>query len=233
MRSCRRLSPADCTTVTIIAEPRNPLTEVTLSNLHFKNRVTHFEPAYAKVHKISTTCLCPFPQTLFLDVDIVILNATRLFRGFGTMGEAAISARRDFDNNETNLGAETTLVPSSFPEMNSGIIFMQCPQARPIMTAWLENYMSGKIALLGEGDSASQVAIPQIRDQMSFRVTLYQHRDQYKELERPLAFGCKAVGDTFKHLGKHFPAHCNTGHYSGRGHDKERKYSNLSVADFQ
>ena len=91
----------------------------------------HFRKVSLREHKIASIAACPYPRTLYLDNDVVILNASSMFSWFDRMGSAALSARRDLKFAVANNFAVTPLVPDSFPELNSGARRPSSPAATP------------------------------------------------------------------------------------------------------
>ena len=90
-----------------------------------------FRRVSLREHKIASIAACPYPRTVYLDNDVVILNASSMFSWFDRMGSAALSARRDMAKGVANTFAVTPLVPDSFPELNSGARRPSSPAATP------------------------------------------------------------------------------------------------------
>jgi hypothetical protein len=146
-----KLLPPNCTSVDFallpLKEPRRP-------------------GAYgARIDRVSAVHTCPFAETLALDNDIHILNASRVLGWFDHLkSSTSISGIRAPVG--VPKGHETKRVPSSFGEINGGVLFLRCPRVQPILDSWLSE-LQHKTSKDGH-------------DQMPLRISVYKHRGSFE-----------------------------------------------------
>ena len=112
--------------------------------------------------KVSAIQRCPYSETLYLDNDVWLRNASRLLGWFDRLGNRTLISGRRTPAGVTP-GLDTPQVPSSFPEINSGTLFLRCPQSRLITDNW-RTYLETK----GHNSLG--------RDQKALRIAMYEQR---------------------------------------------------------
>lgn len=83
---------------------------------------------------------CPFDETIYVDNDISIRDATAVFdKGFGGM-PASVAVGVTIAGMCVPPGHELPDVPPDFCERQGGVLFLRCPTSRPLMHEWLTTF---------------------------------------------------------------------------------------------
>jgi hypothetical protein len=120
-----------------------------------------------RLSKVRAVASCPFAETLYLDNDIRLWNATRALGWFDSMNASVLVSGLAAPV-PVPRGHETSQVPLNFPEVNGGTLYCRCPAAKPIFRLW-EHGMHSDTSKDGH-------------DQMALRLALWAHREQFQLL---------------------------------------------------
>jgi hypothetical protein len=133
----------------------------------------------ARVFKIAAVQSCPYAETLYLDNDAAVQNASQSLAWFDRMGRRAVLSGRQFG--PSRLATRTTLVPDNFREIQSGVLYVRCPAAQPLLQRWRELYQS----------KANQQLVS--NDQFTLRIAVYEmgREDSTRFAGLPARYHCR------------------------------------------
>mmetsp|Transcript_9230 Transcript_9230/g.19960 ORF Transcript_9230/g.19960 Transcript_9230/m.19960 type:complete len:307 (-) Transcript_9230:177-1097(-) len=154
--------------------------------------------------KIGAIQTCPYPETLYIDNDIYMMDAHAVLTWFDQMNSTAfVGARSNPAGSAGGTdGEDADIVPADFMMVNAGVLFLRCPAAQGLLDRWAELYESR--------------TNPNGKDQRSFRAALYPHREHLQML--PRKFNCRPshADNTTEHARTEYAKDCVLRHFHGQ-----------------
>ena len=114
--------------------------QLALQSSAFDIVITHSQPKYTYRDKIVGMLQLPFDLTIFLDTDAFIISDIRSLFIFAS-GFDVSACYAPVRHPQNYYPAELSSVPSSFPELNSGVMFLKRSRSvRRLINLWLSVY---------------------------------------------------------------------------------------------